>query len=156
MCLVVELDGWWVSQCWGREGVAAVCHAQIIRGRLDQGYPPPTPIPQGGTEALMGLSLSVTCAAETLVFWWFPVLLRMLGIPRCLHLVFLGFLLRLGGYWALALAPGPVWVLPLESLHGLTFALAWAGAPAGQGSQGGLPMPPPWPLPSALAVRLGS
>eukprot|EP00887_Chlorella_sp_A99_P004892 scaffold4.g4892.t1 len=88
----------------------------------------------GGSATLMGLSLSVTCAAESAVFYFFPVLLAALGIQRCLHLVFAGFVLRLGAYFSLAWWPSPWLVLPVETLHGLTFALAWAGA-VGQGSR---------------------
>lgn len=84
----------------------------------------------GGSATLMGLSLSVTCAAESAVFYFFPVLLAALGIQRCLHLVFAGFVLRLGAYFSLAWWPSPWLVLPVETLHGLTFALAWAAGTA--------------------------
>ncbi|KAL4428408.1 hypothetical protein ABPG75_002497 [Micractinium tetrahymenae] len=78
----------------------------------------------GGSELLMGLSLSMTCAAETLVFYFLPRLLR-LGFRRCMHLVLLAFLLRMLCYAALPYAPTPWLVLPVEVLHGFTFALAW-------------------------------
>lgn len=54
----------------------------------------------------MGLSLSVTCVSETLVFYYLPSILRI-GIRRCLHLVFAAFLLRMGCYAALRYAPSP-------------------------------------------------
>ncbi|KAI3428509.1 hypothetical protein D9Q98_007333 [Chlorella vulgaris] len=78
----------------------------------------------GGSELLMGLSLSVTCVSETLVFYYLPSILRI-GIRRCLHLVFAAFLLRMGCYAALRYAPSPWLVLPAEVLHGITFATAW-------------------------------
>ena len=54
----------------------------------------------------MGLSLSVTCAAESLVFYFLPQILK-LGTHRCIHLVFAAFLLRLGLYSGLQYAPSP-------------------------------------------------
>ena len=54
----------------------------------------------------MGLSLSVTCAAESLVFYFLPQILQ-LGIRCCIHLVFAAFLLRLGLYSGLQYAPSP-------------------------------------------------
>ncbi|PRW44509.1 major facilitator superfamily [Chlorella sorokiniana] len=80
----------------------------------------------GGSETLMGLSLSVTCAAESLVFYFLPAIMAI-GIKRCMHLVFLAFLVRMGWYACLAYAPTPWLVLPAEVLHGFTFALAWGG-----------------------------
>lgn len=50
----------------------------------------------------MGLSLSVTCAAEVVVFWYSGALIQRLGIRRCTHLVFAAFLLRLLCYATLA------------------------------------------------------
>lgn len=78
----------------------------------------------------MGLSLSVTCAAEALVFYFLPQILSAIGIRRCMHLVFAAFLLRMGCYTALRWAPSPWLVLPAELLHGCTFALAWGGGTA--------------------------
>lgn len=54
----------------------------------------------------MGLSLSVTCAAESLVFYFLPAIMSI-GIKRCMHLVFLAFLVRMGWYTCLAYAPTP-------------------------------------------------
>lgn len=84
-------------------------------GRLVLRPPTPTPRPRraaampasaGGSELLMGVSLSVTCAAETLVFYFLPRLLR-LGFRRCMHLVLAAFLLRMLCYAALPYAPTP-------------------------------------------------
>lgn len=54
----------------------------------------------------MGLSLSVTCAAESLVFYYLPAIMAI-GIKRCMHLVILAFLVRMGWYTWLAYAPTP-------------------------------------------------
>lgn len=78
----------------------------------------------------MGLSLTVTCVAESAVFYCWPFLLRTLGIPCCLHLVFAAFVVRLGCYASLASWGSPWLVLPVETLHGFTFALAWAAGTA--------------------------
>lgn len=50
----------------------------------------------------MGLSLSVTCAAEVVVFWFSGRIIQGLGIRLCMHLVFLAFLVRLLCYATLA------------------------------------------------------
>ena len=68
----------------------------------------------GGSETLMGLSLSVTCAAESLVFYFLPAIMAI-GIKRCMHLVFLAFLVRMGWYACLAYAPTP-WLVRLPLL----------------------------------------
>ena len=78
----------------------------------------------------MGLSLAVTCAAEAAVFHYIPQLLAALGVRRCLHLVFAAFLARLACYAALPAWGTPWAVLPVELLHGLTFALAWGAGSA--------------------------
>lgn len=98
----------------------------------------------GGSELLMGLSLTVTCAAETAVFAALPALLR-LGIRACLHLVLAAFLLRMACYAALAAAPSPWLVrpggrLPLPPLLGRLVG-------PGRDSEGGLARQPhlrPW------------
>lgn len=64
----------------------------------------------------MGLSLSVTCAAETLVFYHQNHLLR-LGVRRCMHLVLAAFLVRMGAYAALAHAPSP-WLVRWQGRGG--------------------------------------
>jgi hypothetical protein len=56
----------------------------------------------GAPETLMGLSLTMTCAAESLVFWFSGHILRALGAKMCMHLVFLAFLVRLLCYATLA------------------------------------------------------
>lgn len=43
-----------------------------------------------------------------------PQILRAFGHRRCMHLVFLAFLLRMGWYAALERAPSPWLVLPAE------------------------------------------
>src|SRR6185312_16131952 len=77
-----------------------------------------------------GLTLSVTCVAETAVFYFAGAILRTLGLDAAFHLCFAAFLLRLGCYATLASWPSPWCVLPVELLHGLTFALTWAAGTA--------------------------
>ena len=84
----------------------------------------------GGSETLMGLTLTFTCIAETAVFYWTGAIVRALGLDRCFHLCFAAFLLRLGCYATLAAWPSPWCVLPVELLHGLTFGLTWSAGTA--------------------------
>ena len=83
---------------------------------------------QGASETLMGLTLTFTCIAETAVFYYTDAFIAWLGnsITRCLHLVYFAFILRMGCYSLLPFLPSLWFILPVELLHGLTFALAWA------------------------------
>jgi len=81
----------------------------------------------GGSEALMGLTLTVTCIAETVVFYYASNIMQYLGLDGCFHLCFFAFLLRLGSYATLAHWKLTPWaVLPVELLHGVTFGLTWS------------------------------
>lgn len=92
----------------------------------------------GGSELLMGLSLTVTCAAESLVFFFLPRLLRA-GTRRCMHLVFAAFMVRMGCYAALKHAPTPWMVSGLRGAEGwevggcqqAAAALQWCTGAAG-------------------------
>ena len=81
----------------------------------------------GGSETLMGLTLTMTCIAETAVFHYAGSIMKALGLDGSFHLCFLAFLVRLASYAALARFNLSVWcVLPVELLHGLTFGLTWS------------------------------
>ena len=81
----------------------------------------------GGSETLMGLTLTFTCIAETLVFAYSGQIIHALGIQGCLNLCFFAFLVRLGSYATLKWWWGAPWsVLPVELLHGITFGLTWS------------------------------
>lgn len=80
----------------------------------------------GGSEMLMGLTLTFTCASEVPAFAIQDRLLSFMGgVGPALHLVLLTYVLRLGAYAALPLAGTPWAVLPIELLHGITFAMGW-------------------------------
>jgi MFS family permease len=107
---------------------AAAAHPTQRPARL---LTPPPSLPRtGGSDSLMGLTLSVTCVAETAVFWHAGALLRLLGPHGATHLCFAAFLLRLACYAALPAWGSPWLVLPVELLHGLTFGLTWAAGTA--------------------------
>jgi hypothetical protein len=80
----------------------------------------------GGTESLMGLTLTVTCIAETIVFYYATKIMKFLTLDGCFHLCFLAFLVRLGSYATLAHWKTPWAVLVVELLHGITFGLTWS------------------------------
>lgn len=97
----------------------------------------------GAPEWVMGASLAVTCAAEVPAFRLQPALLKALGVRGALRLVALAYVARTALYAALPtlargllggghggggrfLPPPYVLVLPVEVLHGLCFAVAWA------------------------------
>lgn len=74
----------------------------------------------------MGISLTVTCVSETVVFYFAERIKSALGTWGCLNLIFLAFILRMAAYTGLPHAPTLWLVLPVELLHGLTFGLAWS------------------------------
>ncbi|GAB4815579.1 hypothetical protein N2152v2_002625 [Parachlorella kessleri] len=80
----------------------------------------------GATGSLLGLCLSFNCLAEVPVFYYSGPLLEWLGVERAFTLAMCGYVLRLCAYIALPLFPSVWWVLPVELLQGLTFALAWS------------------------------
>ena len=84
----------------------------------------------GGSETLMGLTLTVTCVAETLVFYYASNIMEFLSLDGCFHLCFLAFIIRLGSYATLAHWKTPWSVLPVELLHGITFGLTWSAGTA--------------------------
>ena len=81
-----------------------------------------------GSLILMGLSLTVTCVSETLVFYFSNTIIHWLGLWGATHLCFLAFFVRLTAYIVIVSHESiNVWlVLPVEVLHGLTFGLTWA------------------------------
>jgi hypothetical protein len=77
----------------------------------------------GGTEFLMGLSLTVTCAAELPFFFWSEHLLKRLGARGVMYLSLMCYAVRLMYYSFLT---NPWAVLPSELLHGVTFGAYWS------------------------------
>jgi MFS family permease len=84
----------------------------------------------GGSETLMGLTLTVTCIAETLIFYYASNIMQYFGLDGCFHLCFIAFLVRLGSYATLSHWKTPWAVLPVELLHGITFGLTWSAGTA--------------------------
>ncbi|KAL4434055.1 hypothetical protein ABPG75_000496 [Micractinium tetrahymenae] len=80
----------------------------------------------GATGTLMGLCLSANCAAEVPVFFFSGRILERIGVERALQVAMGAYVVRLSCYLALPLLPSPWFVLPVELLQGLTFALAWS------------------------------
>eukprot|EP00889_Picochlorum_renovo_P001887 jgi/Picre1/28917/NNA_004313.t1 len=80
----------------------------------------------GGSSALMGLTLTVTCVSETIVFYFSSHIINFLGISRSIHVCFLAFFVRLTAYVSMMYWPSVWFVLPVELLHGLTFGLTWS------------------------------
>ena len=76
----------------------------------------------GSSNLLIGLSLTTNCTAEIFVFFISGWLLDIFGIPKMLYLTFAIYVVRLSGY---VLITNPWFVLPLELLHGVTYAAMW-------------------------------
>lgn len=80
----------------------------------------------GGSKAMLGAAIAVACAAEIPVFYYSTTLVSKLGSRRVLDIAAIAFAVRLLGYTIAGRAAGPAAVVPLEALHGLGFAGAWA------------------------------
>ena len=74
----------------------------------------------------MGLTITFTCLSEIPVFACTGWLLRTFGVDPVLHIVLGVFILRFLLYTWLPAWHNPWLVLPVELLHGITFACAWA------------------------------
>ncbi len=80
----------------------------------------------GGTKVLMGLTLTVTCISETIVFYYAQRIIQILGLSKSMHVCFLAFLIRLAAYSTMQYWSSVWLVLFVEVLHGVTFGLTWS------------------------------
>ena len=87
----------------------------------------------GASGLLMGTARMLTCAAEVPFFRVSSTILRKLGVSGSIAVAQIAYALRFLWYSRLRqiakLGPWGLWaVLPIEILHGLTFAVNWSGA----------------------------
>jgi hypothetical protein len=74
---------------------------------------------------LFGLSSAVSCFSELPFFFYSSELMRRLTPKGALSLAIVCYSVRLGYY---SLLENPWFVLPIELLHGITFAVFWSAA----------------------------
>ena len=79
----------------------------------------------GGGELVIGLSLLFTCVGEIPVFFISGHIIRRIGHGGVLYLTLLCYALR---FFLYSILTNPWTVLPVELLHGITFALMWAAS----------------------------
>ncbi|MEW5303289.1 MAG: hypothetical protein WDW36_005995 [Sanguina aurantia] len=79
----------------------------------------------GGSRALMGVTLTVTCSLEIPFFYVQGYLLGKFKADTVMDMVLFAYVLRLSCYALLPWWGSPWAVLPVETLHGFTFAAAW-------------------------------
>ncbi|CAM9243107.1 unnamed protein product, partial [Laminaria digitata] len=77
----------------------------------------------GGSHLLCGLARLIMCLAEVPFFYLSGALVRRMGVRGVVSLAQLAYLTRFIYYSVLR---EPWWVLPVEVLHGVTFAAMWA------------------------------
>ncbi|KAF8766472.1 major facilitator superfamily domain-containing protein 6-like [Argiope bruennichi] len=78
----------------------------------------------GATQTLMGLCVAVQCLVAEMPFFFFAGwFIKTFGYFTCIIGSFIAFTLRLGLYYILE---NPWLILPVEILHGLTFAVFYA------------------------------
>lgn len=80
----------------------------------------------GGKTDLMGIALAVTAVTEISVFYYQAQIKQRFGIDWILLLTPFAYALRQLWYSMIPRFSSPWWVLPAQSLHGLTFALYWS------------------------------
>eukprot|EP01025_Chloroclados_australasicus_P048769 TRINITY_DN5533_c0_g1_i2.p1 TRINITY_DN5533_c0_g1~~TRINITY_DN5533_c0_g1_i2.p1 ORF type:complete len:609 (+),score=40.38 TRINITY_DN5533_c0_g1_i2:173-1999(+) len=82
----------------------------------------------GGSQLLMGLTLTFTVSTEIPLFQLFSKIESKIGVDLIFDVVFLAYTIRLLCYAILPWKAAILWmILPVETLHGITFAFAWAG-----------------------------
>lgn len=81
----------------------------------------------GGSQTLLGISIAVCAFSEVIVFQFAGKLINILGNFKLLFLSLAAFIVRLLGYSYLY---DPWWVLPIELLHGFTYAAMWSSCVA--------------------------
>ena len=79
----------------------------------------------GASNQLMGASLLAASVSETPFFFLTSLILSKLSVGRAMVVVALGYTARFLWYAHLS---SPVFTIPAELLHGVTFALGWAAA----------------------------
>ncbi|XP_054712654.1 major facilitator superfamily domain-containing protein 6-like isoform X2 [Uloborus diversus] len=78
----------------------------------------------GANQTLLGLTVAVQCLVAEVPFFFFAgYLIKVLGHFNCLFGTLFAFVLRLGLYYFLK---NPWLTLPIEVLHGMTFAVFYA------------------------------
>eukprot|EP00891_Asterochloris_glomerata_P006483 jgi/Astpho2/6483/Aster-x0730 len=80
----------------------------------------------GGPQSLMGLTIFTAACCEVPLFFFCGHLIRLLGVRTVLYCTMLTFALRHTCYVTLPWWPSVWMVQPVELLHGITFACAWA------------------------------
>ncbi|CAH1777765.1 unnamed protein product [Owenia fusiformis] len=84
----------------------------------------------GSQQITIGLALAVTCMAEFPALLFAGKVINKIGEVFCLYLALLGWSIR---FFCYSVIPEAWYVLPIELLHGITFALMYAAA-SGYGS----------------------
>ena len=79
----------------------------------------------GANDLLLGLTMTIACLAEVPIFLIQGPMIRKLGCAALLDLCCATYVLRMFFYAALPFLSTPFFVLPIELLHGMTFALGW-------------------------------
>ncbi|KAG8194803.1 hypothetical protein JTE90_017244 [Oedothorax gibbosus] len=78
----------------------------------------------GASQTLLGVTAAVQCIVVEVPFFFFTGwFIKKLGYFYCLTCVFIAFTLRFGFY---VLLQDPWFVLPIEVLHGVTFAVFYS------------------------------
>lgn len=77
----------------------------------------------GGHGILLGIARLIMCISEVPFFIWGGYIQKIVGVWRALFLTQLVFILR-NAYYAYLI--NPWWVLPMETAHGMTFAMMWS------------------------------
>lgn len=79
----------------------------------------------GGNETVMGLSLTITCVSEVPAFHYQGAVLQRISLHTMIHIVLWTYAIRMCCYALLPYVGSPWAVLPIELLHGVTFACGW-------------------------------
>ncbi|KAF8066198.1 MFSD6 [Scenedesmus sp. PABB004] len=79
----------------------------------------------GASALLMGLSITVDCIAEFPAFHYQKEILRFISLDALIHISVITYSVRLACYALLPLWGSPWTVLPVQLLHGATYAAGW-------------------------------
>lgn len=72
---------------------------------------------------MLGSAIAVQCLAEIMLFFFSGQIIKHLRYFNCLTCTFISFAVRFGCY---AYLQNPWFVLPVEVLHGITYAVFYA------------------------------
>ena len=77
----------------------------------------------GASKSIMGLAVISRCFADTVTFYFAGNIIKQIGQVRVMIMVLISYTVIL---LIFSILHNPLWVIPVEILDGITYAMAWS------------------------------